>query len=319
MDRYVIMVDAGYLMHKGVEIVSKKTSAARRDLVLTDPPALIQLLINQTNAALGLAGKELLRVYWYDGVMAGGHTREQRAICELPDVNFRAGLVNSKGQQKGVDSLIVTDLLELASNRAISDVALVTGDSDLAIGMELAQKKGVRIAVLGLEDLAAGVSSGQSREITDRADRVVRFGGAALAPIMRYVPRIAKVVSPIGTVAAGAPVATAVSAGIGVGASAGAPAAAVARAAATAAVPSTAPAGRKVLSNQEKSAIEAAVKAFIATQRPTAASIDASTKRIEASLDRALVHHVYTSLGHGALDQAEKIHARASFRAQLGC
>lgn len=313
MDRYVIMVDAGYLMHKGAEIVSKKTSTARRDLVLTDPPALIQLLINQTNAALGLAGKELLRVYWYDGVMAGGHTREQRAICELPDVNFRAGLVNSKGQQKGVDSLIVTDLLELASNRAISDVALVTGDSDLAIGMELAQKKGVRIAVLGLEDLAAGVSSGQSREITDRADRVVRFGGAALAPIMRYVPRVAKVVSPIGTVAAGAPVATAV------GASAGAPAAAVVRVAATAAVPSTAPAGRKVLSSQEKSVIETAVKAFIATQRPTAASIDASTKRIEATLDRALVHHVYTSLGHGALDQAEKIHARASFRAQLGC
>src|SRR5437016_3565408 len=120
MDRYVIMVDAGYLLHKGVEIVSKRASIERGDLVLSDAPALIQLLVTQTKAALGLGGKELLRVYWYDGVMAGGHTRQQRTICELPDVNFRAGMVNSKGQQKGVDSLIVTDLFELASNRAIS-------------------------------------------------------------------------------------------------------------------------------------------------------------------------------------------------------
>lgn len=98
-------------------------------------------------------------------------------------------MVNARGQQKGVDSLIVTDLFELATNRAISDAALVTGDSDLAIGIELAQKKGVRIAVLGLEDLAVGVSSGQSKEITDRADRVIRFGSGALVPLMKYVPR----------------------------------------------------------------------------------------------------------------------------------
>ena len=96
------------------------------------------MLDQQTRIALKLSGKELLRVYWYDGVMAGGLTPQQRAISELPDVNFRGGLVNSKGQQKGVDSLIVMDLFELASNRAVTDAALVTGDSDLAIGIDLA-------------------------------------------------------------------------------------------------------------------------------------------------------------------------------------
>jgi uncharacterized LabA/DUF88 family protein len=176
MDRFVIMVDAGYLLHKGVEIVSKKVSLQRRELDITDTSALISLLIEETKSALHLAGKELLRVYWYDGVMAGGFTPQQRAICELPDVNFRAGLVNARGQQKGVDSLIITDLFELASNRAVTDAALVTGDSDLAIGIDLAQKKGVRIAVLGIEDITAGVLHGQSREITDRADRVHRLG-----------------------------------------------------------------------------------------------------------------------------------------------
>lgn len=296
MHRFVVMVDAGYLLHKGVEIASRKASDERRDLELADPPALIQLLLAQSRAALGLQGKEVLRVYWYDGVLAGGHTPQQRLICELPDVNFRAGMVNSKGQQKGVDSLIVTDLVELASNRAISDAALVTGDSDLAIGIELAQKKGVRIAVLGVEDLAIGVSPGQSREITDRADRVIRFGSPELGPVMKYVPRAA---------AASAAAARAGSAG------------------APTPVPQIPGSGRvkrplKILNAAEKAAIDSAVRSFIAAKAPAKTVVDPSTNRIEASLDAALMHHVFVTLAHGALDQSEKIHARAFFRQQLG-
>jgi hypothetical protein len=54
MDRFVIMVDAGYLLHKGVEIVSKRASTERRDLELTDPFALIRLVIDQSRTALAL-------------------------------------------------------------------------------------------------------------------------------------------------------------------------------------------------------------------------------------------------------------------------
>jgi uncharacterized LabA/DUF88 family protein len=294
MDRFVILVDAGYLLHKGVEIVSSRASTERRDLDLADAPALIALLIRQAKLALGLEGKELLRLYWYDGVMSGGLTPQQRAICELPDVNFRAGLVNSRGQQKGVDSLIVTDLFELASNRAVTDAALVTGDSDLAIGIDLAQKKGVRVAVIGLEDHTVGVSSGQSREITDRADRVVRFGGTDLTPVMKYTPRIAITV-------------TSAQAGT-------APIRAVPQAVAT----TTRVVASGALNNAEKAAIDNAVKAYIAANLPAAGVVDASTKRIDALVDRTLIHYVFTSLAHGALTGPEKIHARECFRKQLG-
>ena len=54
MDRFVIMVDAGYLLHKGVEIVGKRPSTERRELELTDPFALIRLLIDQSRTALAL-------------------------------------------------------------------------------------------------------------------------------------------------------------------------------------------------------------------------------------------------------------------------
>ncbi len=276
MDRYVIMVDAGYLLAKGIQLVSAKASTQRRELDITDPAGLITILDQQTKIALNLPGKELLRVYWYDGVMAGGLTTQQRAISELPDVNFRGGLVNSKGQQKGVDSLIVMDLFELATNRAVTDAALVTGDSDLAIGIDLAQKKGVRVAVLGVEDLTVGLLHGQSREITDRADRVHRFGGTALAPVMRYAPTVAlTITTPTATVR------TNISA---------APGAAPAPAARTAPPSALTPA--------QKSAIDSAVAAFIVANNPPDTAVDSSTKRIDAALDCTLLFHVFTALAH---------------------
>lgn len=294
----MIMVDAGYLLAKSVQLMSNKVSVQRRELDITDPAALISLLDQQTRSALSLPGKELLRVYWYDGVMAGGLTPQQRAISELPDVNFRSGLVNSKGQQKGVDSLIVMDLFELASNRAVTDAALVTGDSDLAIGIDLAQKKGVRVAVLGIEDLTVGVLHGQSREITDRADRVHRFGSAKLASVMKYTPTVALTMSTPTTT-----VRTTISA-----------------AAATGPVPSLAPRAfvPTALSVAQKSSIDAAVASFVTASKPSVSSIDPSTKRIEVAVDRALLHHVYTVLAHGALTNPEKNHSRECLRKQLG-
>ena len=46
------------------------------------------------------------------------------------------------GRQKGVDSLIVTDLIELARNHAISDAVLLAGDEELRIGVQIAQSLG---------------------------------------------------------------------------------------------------------------------------------------------------------------------------------
>lgn len=69
----------------------------------------------------------------------------------MPDVKFRAGIVNSAGQQKGVDSLMVTDLIELARNNPIADAVLLSGDGDLRIAVQTAQSFGVRVHLVGIE------------------------------------------------------------------------------------------------------------------------------------------------------------------------
>jgi hypothetical protein len=69
----------------------------------------------------------------------------------LQDVKVRLGFVNSVGEQKGVDSLIVTDMITLARNRAISDAVPVSGDEDLRVGVQQAQEFGVRVHLIGIK------------------------------------------------------------------------------------------------------------------------------------------------------------------------
>jgi len=52
--------------------------------------------------------------------------------------------------QKGVDSLIVTDLIELARNHAITDAVILSGDEDIRIGVQIAQSFGVRVHLVGI-------------------------------------------------------------------------------------------------------------------------------------------------------------------------
>jgi hypothetical protein len=297
MDRFVVMVDAGYFLRQAIEIASNRASTKRGELDITNPDGLVRALIDKGKATLDLTTKELLRVYWYDGVMSAGLTAQQRSITQLPDVHFRAGIVNSAGQQKGVDSLIVTDLIELATNHAICDAVLVTGDSDLAIGIDLAQKKGVRIAVIGVEDLSVGVSHKQSFEITSRTDRIGRLGGADISAVVRYVPSVTSqttAVTPQMTPAVQhATTSNAVTL--------------AARAAAN-----------SPLTPADRERIEVSVKAFIAQQAQLSGMVDPSTKRISATVDRALIFHVFTDLAHGKLTDAEKIYARDLLRAELG-
>ena len=301
MNRYVVMVDAGYLLRQSIEIVSQRASKRRAELEISDPAGLVNCLVSKSTQLLSLQEKELLRVYWYDGVNAGGLTTQQRSLVEVDDVQFRAGTVNAAKQQKGVDSLIVTDLIELTSHHAMCDAILVTGDSDLAIGIEVAQRRGVRIAVLGVEDLALGVSHHQSFEITSRADRVGCLGGAELTPFLRYVP--SAVVVPIRNQGAAA------------ANSAPLPAPTTAPAAPNA-PPLTRPA--VPVTQETRDRILAAVEAFTAThQSDLAATIDVQTSRISAPTDRALIHAVYAQLNQGALTNPEKVMARNLFRKAL--
>lgn len=100
--------------------------------------------------ATKISAVPLLRVYWYDGTLTGP-TAQHHTLAHLQDVKVRLGFVNSVGEQKGVDSLIVTDMIALARNRAISDAVLVSGDEDLRVGVQQAQEFGVRVHLVGIK------------------------------------------------------------------------------------------------------------------------------------------------------------------------
>ena len=99
----------------------------------------------------------LLRIYWYDGT-SFGPSRDQISLAEKDDVKIRLGLVTDRGEQKGVDSLIVTDMLTLARNRAMSECILLSGDEDVRIGVQQAQELGVRVHLLGIESASKSQS-----------------------------------------------------------------------------------------------------------------------------------------------------------------
>ncbi|MBC7273889.1 MULTISPECIES: NYN domain-containing protein [Streptomyces] len=143
---HAIFVDAGYLYAAAGRLVAGTEDRRAFDL---DAEGLIDALIDKARTIF--ADSRLLRVYWYDGARRRIHTAEQQTIAELPDVKVRLGNLNANNQQKGVDSLIRTDLESLARHRAISDAALLGGDEDLVSAVEAAQGYGARVHLWGIE------------------------------------------------------------------------------------------------------------------------------------------------------------------------
>ncbi|TIW66923.1 MAG: NYN domain-containing protein [Mesorhizobium sp.] len=116
---------------------------------------------------------KLLRIYWYDGAVSGSRpTTDQAAVAGLDDVKLRLGFINSHGQQKGVDSLIVTDMIELARLKSIGDAILLSGDEDVRVGVQIAQNYGVRVHLLGI----APSRGSQSQQLMLEADTTTEWG-----------------------------------------------------------------------------------------------------------------------------------------------
>lgn len=156
-----VFVDAGYLYAQGSALLAGEKQP-RASIRLSVKEVLKQL----AEEANGVSpGNRLLRIYWYDGLLrANMPTSEQDQIAGAADTKLRLGMVNSHGQQKGVDSLIVTDLIELARNRAIGDALILSGDEDIRIGVQVAQTFGVRIHLLGIKPARGSQSSDLIRE-----------------------------------------------------------------------------------------------------------------------------------------------------------
>ena len=148
MAQVAVFVDAGYLYAQGSVLINGKR-LGRDSIRLSVKEVLDDLAETASTVAPDC---RLLRIYWYDGVPRSNRPNiEQDLIGRSENTKLRLGLVNSQGQQKGVDSLIVTDLIELARNRAITDALILSGDEDIKIGVLVAQTFGVRIHLLGIK------------------------------------------------------------------------------------------------------------------------------------------------------------------------
>ena len=144
MDRVAVFVDAGYLFAQGSkELCGRRLS---RGEISLDHEALVQTLKEFAETASGLP---LLRIYWYDGT-SQGPSSQHNTLADQADMKVRLGFVNPAGQQKGVDSLIVTDMITLARNRAMADCVLLSGDEDIRVGVQQAQEYGARVHLLGI-------------------------------------------------------------------------------------------------------------------------------------------------------------------------
>jgi uncharacterized LabA/DUF88 family protein len=183
MARVAIFIDAGYLFAQGSTLLTGKKT--QRGEVRVDFDKCIDAL---EKFACNLTNIPLLRIYWYDGTSTGPST-EHVALAFKPRVKVRLGFVNSAGQQKGVDSLIVTDMINLARNRSMCDAVLLSGDEDIRVGVQQAQEFGVRVHLLGITPCRGT----QSQFLLQEADTTYEWTLTDISAFMTHTPRPARI------------------------------------------------------------------------------------------------------------------------------
>lgn len=173
MRQIAIFVDAGYLYAQGSQAVTGRK--AQRTETFLDVPKALGALSDLARTCMGEG--RILRTYWYDGLVRSGRpTADHQVLAASPYCKLRLSLVNSQGEQKGVDALLVTDLIELARNRAITDALILSGDEDIRIGVQIAQTFGVQVHLLGIHPARGS----QSRELIAESDTHHEWDSAAL-------------------------------------------------------------------------------------------------------------------------------------------
>jgi uncharacterized LabA/DUF88 family protein len=179
-----VLIDAGYLRACAVDLLSTN------DLVF-DPGemrAYVQEFITEH-----FPTQRLLRIYWYDATRTGNPTPNQDAMARSDYFTCRLGIlgrrVGGEPVQKEVDTLLTLDIVELARNRAVDDIVLITGDRDFRPAVMAAQVYGVRIHLIGVEPVeenqakALAEACDTNREL-DRA-QLAKFCGFDLAALER--------------------------------------------------------------------------------------------------------------------------------------
>jgi uncharacterized LabA/DUF88 family protein len=144
MDRFVILVDAGYLFAAAGDLCHG--TSFRRDLLL-DPIKVTSALVDLCQKH---SGQKYLRTYWYDAAVDALPTPEHNRLADQRGLKLRLGRM-VHGGQKGVDSRIVRDLIVLPRNGAVGTIYLMSGDEDVREGVVEAQELGVSVVLIGVE------------------------------------------------------------------------------------------------------------------------------------------------------------------------
>jgi uncharacterized LabA/DUF88 family protein len=192
--RAAVFVDAGYLFAQGSVLLTG--SRQGREFFTVDISKVVETLRAAAQMSCNLP---LLRIYWYDAMRVGRPTPEQSALADSNDIKVRLGQINSAGEQKGVDALIITDLAQLARNHAITDAVLLSGDEDVRVGVVLAQEFGVRVHLLGIHP----ARSNQSRSLAQEADTTAEWDEATIRTFLSYSPPVTPSAASIAAAATG--------------------------------------------------------------------------------------------------------------------
>ena len=180
MNQFAWFVDAGYFYVAGGSLCLGTNDRSEIQIAFGTVTEMFSTL------ATGREPSERhLRSYWYDGARDGIPTQTHDAIARQPGVKLRLGrtvLTKAGVVQKGVDSLIVRDLMRLSQNRAISTAYLLGGDDDLRQGVVEAQEAGVRVVLVGIEPFG---DQNQATTLVREADEVVILGKNDLSPHFR--------------------------------------------------------------------------------------------------------------------------------------
>lgn len=155
MKRTAMFVDAGYLFAASAALITEQPKTPRHFISINKPREIVGALIGKADQ---ISPHELLRIYWYDAMRGTGMSLEHSQLALQDNLKIRLGTLNGAGQQKGVDNLLVTDLIDLARNGAISDAIVLTGDEDLRIAVTVAQSFGVRVHLLGIDPIQNNMS-----------------------------------------------------------------------------------------------------------------------------------------------------------------
>lgn len=164
-ERVCIFVDAGYFYDQGAIAISGRKHP--RAAIQFDPAA---FFTEFSSFAERLTSCKLHRIYWYDGAKNMVPDDRHIAIDSQPFVKLRLGRLTLDGGQKGVDTLMVRDLMVLSQERTLQQAVVLTGDDDLREGIEYAQDRGVLVHLIGIKD-SDGLTS-QSEGLSRIVDQV---------------------------------------------------------------------------------------------------------------------------------------------------